>query len=214
MTEAPNYVRQLENGCFTLCSAEEAVGIAHNGTVYHLLGRPALEGAETVMLEEVDAGMEISAAKTVADTTAAVTGQVAVAAQLYVQTATTIPDDAAMQIKDLFLTWEQALAAGEHLAGGTIINDGGTLYRVAGANGVDPMSHQPPHGEGMLAVYRPIDTTHAGTQEDPIPWVYGMDCIGGLYYTSAGALWRCVSSMPACVWAPGTAGVWQWEAAE
>lgn len=214
MTEAPNYVKRHENGCNVLCDAAEAQGIAHSGVVYHLQDRPTLEGAETVTLEEVDAGAEISDARRVANNTAAVTGQVAVAAQVYARTATEIPDDAALQMKSLFQTWAQALATGEHLAGGTIINDDGTLYRVVGANGVDPMAHQPPHGEGMLAVYRPIDATHAGTLEDPIPWVYGMDCAGGSYYTAAGATWLCVSSMPACVWVPGTVGVWQWEAAE
>ena len=57
MTEAPNYIKQAENGCFVLCPEAEATGIAHNGTVYHLLGRPDMAGAEiTVMLEETDAG--------------------------------------------------------------------------------------------------------------------------------------------------------------
>lgn len=52
MTEAPNYIKQAENGCFVLCPEAEATGIAHNGTVYHLLGRPDMAGAEiTVMLD-------------------------------------------------------------------------------------------------------------------------------------------------------------------
>ena len=61
MTEAPNYIKQAENGCFVLCPEAEATGIAHNGTVYHLLGRPDMAEAEiTVMLEETDAGVEIA----------------------------------------------------------------------------------------------------------------------------------------------------------
>ena len=59
MTEAPTYVRQAENGCFVLCQEGQATGIAYGGTVYHLLGREALEGAESVILEETDAGEEI-----------------------------------------------------------------------------------------------------------------------------------------------------------
>lgn len=63
MTEAPNYIRMAGNGCRVLCSAEEAEGIAHAGEVFHLLGRPDLEGAAaTVMLEETDAGEEIEKA--------------------------------------------------------------------------------------------------------------------------------------------------------
>ena len=60
MTEAPNYIRKSENGCFILCPEPEASGIAFAGTVYHLLGREEMEGAETVALEETDAGVEIT----------------------------------------------------------------------------------------------------------------------------------------------------------
>lgn len=63
MTEAPNYIKLLENGCFALCPVEEAQGVAHAGTAYHLLGRPAMGDAESVMLEEVDAGAEIKDAQ-------------------------------------------------------------------------------------------------------------------------------------------------------
>lgn len=63
MTEAPNYIRMAGNGCRALCSAEEAEGIAYGGQVFHLLGRPDMEGAAaTVMLEETDAGGEITRA--------------------------------------------------------------------------------------------------------------------------------------------------------
>lgn len=59
MTEAPNYIKQAENGSYVLCPEPEASGIAFNGVAYHLLGRNPMEGAETVMLEETDAGTEI-----------------------------------------------------------------------------------------------------------------------------------------------------------
>ena len=214
MTEAPTYVRQAENGCFVLCQEAEATGIAHNGTVYHLLGREALEGAESVILEAADAGAEIQAAGESAANNAKLSGQLSAAAKLYVQAATDVPDETALEMPDLFRTWEEALAAGTTLAQNSIVNDGGTLYRVVSAGGVIPQAHQPPHGEGMLAVYRPIDTAHAGTLEDPIPWVYGMDCTEGLYYSHNATVYLCKANMTPCVWAPGTAGLWQWEAVE
>lgn len=214
MTEAPTYVRQAENGCFVLCQEAEATGIAHNGTVYHLLGREALEGAESVILEAADAGAEIQAAGESAANNAKLSGQLSAAAKLYVQAATDVPDETALEMPDLFKTWEEALAAGQNVAQNAIINDGGTLYRVVAAGGVLPQKHQPPHGEGMLAVYRPIDTAHAGTLEDPIPWVYGMDCTEGLYYSYNATVYLCKANMTPCVWAPGTAGLWQWEAVE
>ena len=213
MTEAPNYIKQAENGCFVLCPEAEATGIAHNGTVYHLLGRPDMAGAEiTVMLEETDAGAEIQSASESATENAKLSGQLSAAARMYVQAATDVPDETALQMPDLFKTWAEVLAAGQTVPQNTIINDGGTLYRVVATGGVLPQEHQPPHGEGMLAVYRPIDTTHAGTLEDPIPWVYGMDCSTGLYYSYETAVYLCKADMKPCVWAPGTAGVWQWEA--
>ena len=62
MTESPNYIRQQENGCFALCPEPLASGVVFEGTVYHLMGRDTLEGAETVLLEETDAGTEITKA--------------------------------------------------------------------------------------------------------------------------------------------------------
>ena len=62
MTEAPNFIRQQENGCFALCPEPMASGIVFEGTVYHLLGRDALNGVESVILEETDAGTEITKA--------------------------------------------------------------------------------------------------------------------------------------------------------
>lgn len=67
MTEAPNYIRQQENGCYALCAAEDAAGIVHAGTVYHLLGRPSLEGVETVVLEQTDAGAMLVEARQAAE---------------------------------------------------------------------------------------------------------------------------------------------------
>lgn len=51
-----------------------------------------------------------------------------------------------------------------------------------------------------MAVYRPIDTAHKGTMEDPIPWVYGMDCASGLYYSYNAAVYLCKADMKPCVW--------------
>ena len=167
-----------------------------------------------MILEAADAGAEIQAAGESAANNAKLSGQLSAAAKLYVQAATDVPDETALEMPDLFKTWEEVLAAGQNVAQNAIINDGGTLYRVVAAGGVLPQEHQPPHGEGMLAVYRPIDTAHAGTLEDPIPWVYGMDCTEGLYYSYNATVYLCKANMTPCVWAPGTAGLWQWEAVE
>lgn len=114
MTEAPNYIRLHKNGCFTLCVAEEAEGIAHAGTVYHLLGRPPLEGAETVMLEETDAGAEITKA---AD---------AVGIMFVTLTeAGSIDPETAVEHADLFAEWAYPIA----YKTGQIRRYGGVLYK-------------------------------------------------------------------------------------
>lgn len=60
MIERPTYVEPLPNGSYGLCDAAQARGIAYEGEVYHLEGRPQLEGVETVTLAEVDSGMAMN----------------------------------------------------------------------------------------------------------------------------------------------------------
>lgn len=139
---------------------------------------------------------------------ARLTGQMQAAVKLYVQAATDIPDEQALEMPDLFKSWDEVLAAGKELAANTVLNLDGQLYRVVQA--VTPQAHQRPDSEGMLAIYRPIDETHAGTEDDPIPFVYGMDTEQGKYYSYNGKLYLCNLTMAPCVWPPDTAGLWQW----
>ena len=129
--------------------------------------------------------------------------------------STELPDelvlDMAETVQDCFPSWEVVLQVGAELAQGRVIEKDGQLYRVM--QPMTPQAHQEPGGEGMLAVYCPIDREHAGTPEDPIPWVYGMDCLTGLCYSYNGAVYRVAEggNMIPCVWAPDTPGLWQWE---
>lgn len=127
--------------------------------------------------------------------------------------ATTLSDETALSVPDLLATWEELLAGGEPIQPGVCLKHNGQVYRMVQPSAVTPQAHQPPGGEGMLAVYRPIDQEHAGTQADPIPWVYGMDCLEGKYYSYNDKVYRVAvgGTMKPCVWAPGTAGLWQWE---
>lgn len=220
LTDTVNYIRLHKNGCYVLCEKHEAQGIAYKSTPYSIGG---IDGLELVTVEEVDGGAEVDALKaetatvkqsveTVQNQTAeasAMNAQMQTAAALFVQSATSIPDAVALKMPDLFKTWEQALADGSQLAANTIINDNGQLYRVVQA--VTPQSHQAPHSEGMLAIYRPIDTEHAGTQDDPIPYVNGMDTEKDKYYSYNGKTYLCNLTMTPCVWAPDTPGLWQWK---
>lgn len=60
LIERPTYVEQLPNGVYGLCDESQAKGIAYEGEVYHLEGRPQLDGPETVSLVRVDSGAEMT----------------------------------------------------------------------------------------------------------------------------------------------------------
>ena len=113
-------------------------------------------------------------------------------------------DAAAFTLAPLCKTW----AAGTHYDALEIVNHEERPYRVVQA--VDSLEHQMPGSAGMLAIYRPIDPA-PGTRDDPKTFYFGMDVKEGLYYTSAGKLYLAKADLPACTYAPGTDGVWQWE---
>ena len=208
LTEQVNYIRLHPDGFYLLCQEAEAQGVAVAGTPYHLMGRDEMPECETVLVQETDAGRVLREEQAKAAAEARLTGQMQTAVKLYVQAATDIPDEQALEMPDLFYTWDEVLEAGELLEANTILNLGGQLYRVV--QPVTPQAHQRPDSEGMLAIYRPIDETHAGTEDDPIPFVYGMDTEQGKYYSYNGKLYLCNLTMAPCVWPPDTAGLWQW----
>ena len=208
LTEQVNYIRLHPDGFYLLCPEAEAQGVAVSGTPYHLMGRDEMPECETVVVQETDAGRVLREEQDKAAAEARITGQMQAAVKLYVQKATDIPDALALEMPDLFRTWDEVLAAGEQLETDTVLNLDGQLYRVV--QPVTPQEHQRPDGEGMLAIYRPIDQTHEGTKEDPVPFVYGMDVQQGTYYSSGGKTYLCNLTMTPCVWAPGTPGLWQW----
>ena len=80
---------------------------------------------------------------------------------------TAYTNEEALELPALLPTWEETLAAGAQLAAGTCLTKDGQVYRVVQA--VTPQAHQPPDGEGMLAVYRPVSPGHAGTGGRPHP---------------------------------------------
>lgn len=130
-------------------------------------------------------------------------------ARIMAASATGLSDTTALAIPDLLPHWDELLAGGNQVAAGVCLVHGGQTYRVVQA--VTPIESQPPDMEGMLAIYRPVEREHTGTMADPIPWVSGMDCRTGKYYSYEGVTYLCKGDMIPCVWTPGTAGLWQWE---
>lgn len=127
---------------------------------------------------------------------------------------TTLSDSTALAIPDLLPTWDELLAAGQPIQPGVCLMHEGRCYRQVQSGPVTPQAYQPPGGDGMLAVYRPIEREHTGTMADPIPWVSGMDCKEGKYYRYEDKTYLCKSDMLACVWPPDTPDMWQWEVVE
>ena len=130
-----------------------------------------------------------------------------------VQTASFTASEFSLLAKaELFPVW----TAGATYPQGRRIQYEGIVYEVVAAGGVTAEAHQPPNGEGLLAVYRPLSTdpetgeTPTGTQDDPIPYIGGMDVVKDKYYSYNGKLYKANLTMPACVWPPDTAGLWQW----
>ena len=114
----------------------------------------------------------------------------------------------------LFPLW----TVGEDYAQGDRFVHKGVVYETQ--QPVTAQEHQEPGGEGMLAIYRPISADpDTGDEPDgslahPYTFIYGMDVVESFYYSYENALYRAKANMPACVWYPGTPGLWQWELVE
>lgn len=68
-------------------------------------------------------------------------------------------------------------------------------------------------GLAMTYLRRYIDREHAGTLDDPIPWVSGMDCLEGQYYSYEGHVYvvDVGGTMKPSIYPPGTPSLWQFK---
>ena len=119
MTEALTYIKTAANGCYVLCPEPEASGIVFAGAVYHLPGRPELEGADTVAVVVVDAVEEIEKTNTT-------NGIVFVT----MAEAGSIDPVTAAEHADLFAEWAYPIA----YTVGQIRRYNGTLYKCVQAH--------------------------------------------------------------------------------
>lgn len=115
-------------------------------------------------------------------------------------------DEQALSVSSLHDKWEAGIVY-EDKDVNKVVKHKGKLYRIVSAH--TAAAHYPPDAEGVLALYRPIDISHAGTLEDPIPFVYGMDVTGGLYYSYENAIWLAKINMAPCVWPPAEGNEWK-----
>ena len=120
------------------------------------------------------------------------------AVQLY---AGTLSDEEAVTVESLYPLWE----AGAAYEKGALLRHGGRLYRVEQAH--TAQAHQPPGGEGMLAVYRPLQEPG-----EVLPWVYGEAVSIGdrRIDPSDGRIYEVYAEAGANLWEPHTApAIWR-----
>ena len=168
---------------------------------------------DTSLPDDIESEISTQAEEAATAAGAALSTEIALFARNIAATALTISDEAALNFPHLFPVWPDGVNADGYYTKGQIVycDVNQTLYRIE-QDLVKPIENQPPHADGMLAVYRPISPEHAGTLEDPIPWVYGMDCLEGVYFSYNDHVYRVTAGgdMKPCVWAPDS-GIWQWE---
>lgn len=162
LTGAPNYIKKLDNGCYGLCSEQEAQGVAFNGVPYQLADRAEMGGLEAVTVAEVN---EID-----------VTSDHLAAAQVFVEQAEvgSIDDNTALQHKGLFEVWR----AGAECAVGSMRQYGEKLYKCLQSH----TSQSDWIPDATPALWAVINRVSAGTLDDPIAAERGMEYEYGKYY--------------------------------
>lgn len=103
--------------------------------------------------------------------------------------AETNTDEQAVKLKALYPEWE-SIKDGTTLEVGKRVNYTGVLYKVIQEH--DKQSAWNPKDSTTL--FSPIDESHAGTLEDPVPWVIGMVAEYGVYYTDEDIIYLCIES--------------------
>ena len=67
ITDSVNYIRISDNGCFAPTAQWDAIGVAFNSVAYNLVGHKEIDGADTVVISEIDGGYEIKTHQTAID---------------------------------------------------------------------------------------------------------------------------------------------------
>ena len=100
-----------------------------------------------------------------------------------------LTDEEALKVKDMYPEWSEFI--NQSLTQGMKVQHEGKLYKVL--QDVNPVLEiYPPGAEGTEALYAVIDEAHAGTLEDPIPYVQNMLMEKGKYYTQYGVVYECI----------------------
>lgn len=101
-----------------------------------------------------------------------------------------------------FPYWE----SGVSYAAGEIVTDPANGQNYIVVQSVTAAEHQPPHGDGMLAIYRPIPKL---LSDGTFIFIYGQNVFtGDICRDSEGVAWRALKDMLPCVWPPQAGNEW------
>ena len=150
------------------------------GTESYFKRSTLLPGDTVDKFEEVDSIPEIE------ESDIPIQEQILKAQKLTVKTMTSIKNNVALEIPDLFPNFVDMI--GESVKKGNILKYAGKLYRVRQDHTV--LATYTP-GIETASLYEVIDREHDGTQSDPIPYTPPMEIFNGKYYTQNNVLYKC-----------------------
>ena len=146
------------------------------------------EGYTAYKWAEVRPGKIYAAAMYKPEKTPEVQAEIQQAAVLVAQLQAQSLDDAqALTVKAIYPLWESII--GQTVKEGYKFGYGDKLYKTIQDKLLIQSQYIP--GEGTESLYTVIDETHAGTQEDPIPYDGNMALENGKYYIQDETVYKC-----------------------
>lgn len=102
-----------------------------------------------------------------------------------------LTDEEALKVKDMYPEWGgEGAEMGKQVEAGFKLRNTGVLYKALQPHTLQ--AEWEPGAKGTEALYAVIEEAHAGTLEDPIPYVQNMLMEKGKYYTQYGVVYECI----------------------
>ena len=102
-----------------------------------------------------------------------------------------LEDSVALTAVELFPQWSHLVKEAKKVLQGFRFQHDGKLYRTEQPE-YTFVSHYVPGSTGTESLFSVVDETHAGTQDDPIPYEGNMALESGKHYVQDGVIYRCI----------------------
>lgn len=107
------------------------------------------------------------------------------------QAAQSLKDSVALTAVELFPKWTELVKTGAEAEKGFRFQHDTVLYRTEQPKYTFVDTYVP-GTSGTESLFSKVDETHAGTLEDPVPYVQNMEVYEGLYYSQNGVVYLCI----------------------